>query len=79
MDEASLRSQIAQNIRIYRAMFNITQEQLANMCNTTQQYINQIENEKVTISVYTLLKIAESLEIEANDLIYAPTLNKSLR
>ena len=79
MDEISLRSQIAQNIRICRPKFSITQEQLANMCNTTQQYINQIENEKVTISVYTLLKIAESLEIEANDLIYASTLNKSLR
>ncbi|UKI42511.1 MAG: helix-turn-helix domain-containing protein [Candidatus Melainabacteria bacterium] len=49
MDEASLRSQIAQNIRIYRAKHNITQEQLANMCNTTQQYINQIENEKLQL------------------------------
>lgn len=79
MDEISIRHQIAENIRIYRAKYNITQEQLANMCNTTQQYINQIENEKVTISVYTLLKIAESFEIEANDLIYASTLNKSFR
>lgn len=79
MDELTVRKQIAQNIRIYRAKFNMTQEQLANLCNTTQQYINQIENEKVTISVYTLLKIAESFDVEVNDLVYVHTLNRSLR
>lgn len=39
MDEASLRSQIAQNIRIYRAKHNITQEQSSQTCATQRNSI----------------------------------------
>lgn len=70
MDEMKLRKQIADNIRALRARQRKSQEQLAELSNTSQQYINQIENEKVNLSVYLLARIANALEVTTNDLVY---------
>ncbi|MDD3593128.1 MAG: helix-turn-helix transcriptional regulator [Candidatus Gastranaerophilales bacterium] len=70
MEKDKLKKQIAENLRVLRAKNRISQEVLAEASGTTQQYINQIENEKVNVSVFVLVKIADALKVSANDLIY---------
>lgn len=70
MDNKQLNKNIADNLRQIRARKRISQDNLAEMCEISQQYICKIENEKVNPSIHILFKIAEALEITVNDLIY---------
>ena len=70
MDLKDLNKNIADNLRQIRAKNRISQDELAELCGISQQYICKIENEKVNPSIYILIKIADSLKITVNDLIY---------
>ena len=70
MDLKDLNKKIADNLRQIRAKNRISQDELAELCGISQQYICKIENEKVNPSIYILFKIADSLKITVNDLIY---------
>lgn len=70
MDLKGLNKNIADNLRQIRAKNRISQDELAELCGISQQYICKIENEKVNPSIYILFKIADSLKITVNDLIY---------
>ncbi|RAI14093.1 MAG: XRE family transcriptional regulator [Candidatus Melainabacteria bacterium] len=70
MDLKDLNKNIADNLRQIRAKNRISQDELAELCGISQQYICKIENEKVNPSIYILFKIADSLKITVNDLIY---------
>ena len=70
MDLKDLNKNIADNLRQIRAKNRISQDKLAELCGISQQYICKIENEKVNPSIYILFKIADSLKITVNDLIY---------
>ena len=70
MNSNDLLKNIAQNLRIYRAIKKISQDELAEMCEISQQYICKIENEKVNPSIQILFKLAQNLEITINDLVY---------
>ena len=70
MDLKDLNKNIADNLRQIRAKNRISQDELAELCGISQQYICEIENEKVNPSIYILFKIADSLKITVNDLIY---------
>ncbi len=60
------------NLRIvqWRKIKGLTQEELANKCNTTQQTIAKIEQGSVDPKLSTLQKIADALECELSDLFY---------
>jgi putative transcriptional regulator len=70
MDNNLLNKNIADNLRQIRAKKRISQDELAELCGISQQYICKIENEKVNPSILVLVKIANALEITVNDLVY---------
>ncbi len=53
-----------------RKKMDLSQTELALMCDTTQQQIAKIEGAVVDPKLSTLRKIAEALEVEIGDLFY---------
>lgn len=70
MEIENLKKNIASNIRQQRAKNKISQEKLSELTGISQQFICNIETEKVNPSVETLLKIANALNVTLNDLVY---------
>lgn len=58
-------------ISILRKQKGLTQADLANMCETTQQQIAKIEGGVVDPKLSTLRKIADSLDIDVSELFYS--------
>ena len=70
LDSNKLFKIIGGNIKYYRKLYNLrknkmTQAQLAELANVSTALIGNIESQKINqgISVYTLWKISEALEI----------------
>ena len=63
MSEKSLKN----NIKVFRAMNDWTQEELARRVNVTRKTINTIENRKFTPSAYLALKIARAFGVSVED------------
>jgi len=55
------------NIKVYRAMKDWTQAELAERVDVTRKTINTIENRKFIPSAYLALKIARAFEISVED------------
>ena len=70
MNIKATREIIATNLRKFRAIKRISQEELAELSDLSQQYICSIANAKVNPSIFTMMKIAEALNVSVNDLIY---------
>ncbi len=70
MEIGNLKKTIASNLRLNRAKNKISQEKLSELTGISQQFICNIETEKVNPSVETLLKIANALNVTLNDLVY---------
>lgn len=70
MNIKATREIIATNLRKFRAIKRISQEELAELSDLSLQYICSIENAKVNPSIFTMMKIAEALNVSVNDLIY---------
>jgi putative transcriptional regulator len=64
MTEKSLKN----SIKVYRAMNNWTQEELARRVNVTRKTINTIENSKFIPSTYLALKIASAFGVFVEDI-----------
>mgnify|MGYP001819878047 FL=1 len=64
MTEKSLKN----SIKVYRAMHNWTQEELARRVNVTRKTINTIENRKFTPSAYLALKIARAFGVSVEEI-----------
>jgi putative transcriptional regulator len=58
------------NIRVERAIKNITQAQLADLVNVSRQTINAIELGKYNLSTILSLKIAHIFEKNVNDIFH---------
>jgi transcriptional regulator with XRE-family HTH domain len=56
-------------IKHYRNIKKIKQRTLAEKLGVTDSYVSKLENEKTALSVETLLKIAEILEVQPGDLV----------
>ena len=63
MTKKALRNQI----KVYRAMNDWTQEELAHQVNVTRKTINTIENGKFVPSAYLALKIAKAFGVTVED------------
>lgn len=55
---------IRENIKKYRKLLNLTQNELSFKANISCDYLSEIERGKCIPSLKRLIKIAESLEIE---------------
>lgn len=54
-------------IKVYRAMNNWTQEELAQRVNVTRKTINTVENRKFVPSAYLAIKIARAFGVSVED------------
>ena len=61
---------IRHNIKKYRKMNNLTQQQLADKCNLSMNYIAKIESKKMQkgFTIVVLDRIADSLNIDIKNL-----------
>lgn len=69
MNDTDLFNLIALNIRVERTLKRLTQAQLAELIDVHEKYIGKIEAGKQNITVKTLNKIANALEIDIKRLI----------
>lgn len=66
MEYTDLLKKVAFNIKIERMKRNLTQSQLAEMINVHEKYIGKIETGRQNLTLKTLFKIAQALDIEMN-------------
>ncbi len=69
MIEQELRKNLAHNLKVERAKKDLTQEELAEMANITQKYLNLIENKKANPSIVIIVNLCEALNIELNSIL----------
>jgi len=60
---------IGLNIKYFRGRQNMTQEDLSEKIELASRYISDIERGKRNITLKTLYKIAQALNVEPNDLL----------
>jgi len=63
---------LARNVRVQRAIHDLSQSALADAAGTTQLTINRIEARKGNPTVATLAKIAAALRVEVDALFAKP-------
>ena len=57
-------------VKIYRIERDLSQEELASHANMSVQYLSHVENARSKASLSTFIKIANSLDVTLNDLLY---------
>ncbi|MCL2599982.1 MAG: helix-turn-helix domain-containing protein [Treponema sp.] len=72
MDEAGLRRILSQNIKRFRKMKGLSQEKLAEKTCISTNYLSDIERGRGWVSPFSLVKLANALEVEAFEL-FRPT------
>jgi len=68
MNEAGLRNLFSQNIKRYRQMKGWSQEKLAEKVEISTNYLSEIETERGWVSPFSLIKLANALEIDVYEL-----------
>ena len=61
---------VGKNIKKFRERKELTQEQLAESLNVTRQAVSNWENEKTQPDIETLNKLALTLEVSVEEIIY---------
>ena len=69
MDNKELFNRIGLNVRVERTIKRLTQAQLAEMIDVHEKYIGKIETGKQNITLKTLNKIANALNIDITRLL----------
>lgn len=69
MDFTAQRQALGRKIAEERKRQNLTQAKLALMSNINEGYLCEVEKGIANVSISKLLSIAQSLEIEASDLL----------
>ncbi len=66
MEHIDILKKVAFNIKIQRMKKHLTQYQLAELINVHEKYIGKIETGRQNITLRTLFRIAQALDIEMN-------------
>ena len=70
--------EIGQRIRKYRKASNLSQEQLAEKVEVSVTHMSHIETGNTKLSLSVLVKIAETLSVQTDAIIYeSPQINKT--
>jgi transcriptional regulator with XRE-family HTH domain len=69
MNEKDIINKIAFNIKVERMRKNLTQFQLAEMIEVHEKYIGRIESGKQNITIKTLIKLANALQVDLKKLV----------
>jgi len=67
-----IRSTIAANLKRYRAERGVAQERLALIAGVDRTMVSKIERELTNPSIETLLKLANTLEVNLSELLAEP-------
>ena len=68
MDEAGLRNLLSQNIKRFRQRKGWSQEKLAEKMEISTNYLSDIERKRGWVSPFSLVKLANALEIDVFEL-----------
>lgn len=68
----TLQNQVGKRIKELRNKKGLSQEQLALVSELDRTYINSVENGRRNISILTLKKITDSLEVTLTDFFNSP-------
>lgn len=69
MDYETFCKNFGKNLKHYRRMMDLTQEELAERLDITDyHYISKIENGKCNMTFKTLYKLSQALKIDINNL-----------
>ena len=60
---------LGRNISELREAAGMSQETLASLCGINRSYLSQIENGRVNVSLAIIIRIANTFEVEAVDLL----------
>lgn len=66
---SELTIQFGQQVRKYRKEKNMSQEQLALLCNMDRSYLGRIERGEVNPTLEKLYELAKFLDVNAKDLL----------
>jgi transcriptional regulator with XRE-family HTH domain len=69
MDQKTLLTTLGTRIRMIRLTKNLTQNQLAEICNFEKSTMSKIESGQVNISYYTLFRLSRGLDIGIAELV----------
>ncbi|QMU63839.1 MAG: helix-turn-helix domain-containing protein [Flavobacteriaceae bacterium] len=69
MNKEQLKKKIGQRIVELRSQKGWSQSDLARACNKDRQAVEKLENGKVNPTLYSLLEIAEALEVTLKKLV----------
>ncbi|MDR2020373.1 MAG: helix-turn-helix domain-containing protein [Treponema sp.] len=74
MNEKDLRTILSKNLKRYRNYRKFTQAEFAEKINISIPFLSDIENGKKWVSPHTLVKMADTLNIEAYELLKPETI-----
>ncbi len=69
MDKTDLLKRFGKNVKIERIKKDLTQEQLAEIMNKSQNYVACIENGKQNMSLGKILELSKSLQTNIKNLL----------
>jgi transcriptional regulator with XRE-family HTH domain len=69
ISEQQARAILAENLRRFRAARGISQEALAALAGVHRTFVGQIEKELKNVSLETLVKLANALEVKVFELL----------
>jgi transcriptional regulator with XRE-family HTH domain len=69
MSEKETLSKLGAKIRMIRTNKNITQADLADKCHFEKASMSRIESGKINITISTLFKISNALEVDVSGLL----------
>ena len=69
MDKEQLKKKVGQRMVELRTQKGWSQSDLARACHKDREAIEKLENGKVNPTIYSLLEIAQALEVELRELV----------
>ncbi len=69
IDFKDIKNTLAENVRIYRNINNLSQEQLAEISGLHRTYIGSVERKERNVTLSTLVCLAKALNISVPNLL----------
>lgn len=78
MTKNNLKTIVGNNLKSYRTMRHMTQEELAEKAGVSVSFCANVEGGKKGVSMFVLMDFAEALDITVNQLLYDHTADQRI-